>query len=300
MDLKLWLGIGIHIALARRYGPGQRRRRDFIDKFREYCADDSLSQAIRLKAEGDSLMAAKWTSALELGEAMLTGYREKYGRDRNWDVIYTEEQFQIEIPDPRSRSRRDTLGRFASTFDGVYRDRSDGLIKLMEHKTAAQIRTNHLNNDDQAGAYWAFATAVLQDKGVLGPRERIAGITYNFLRKALPDTDRERNAEGLYLNKNGSISKQQPAPLFARHFVERTRAERANQVRRIANEMIIMEQFRAGNLPIIKNNTMDCYWDCEFYTMCTLHEQGAEWREFREAQFIRVDPHANYRPSTEE
>jgi len=297
VNMKLWFGIGVHIALARWYGPGLKRRKDFIDKFLEYCDQDDTSQMLRSSANGE-LAEAKWMEARDLGEGMLKNYVEYYGRDRDWDIIFVEEPFQIEIP--RLDDTAKTLAVFTSAWDGVFRDKRDGQIKLIEHKTAAQIRTAHLALDEQAGAYWALATQVLQARGILGRRERIHGIEYNILRKALPPTDRPRNDKGLYLNKNGSVSKQQPPPFFHREFIEKTRIERSTQIRRIAEELTNLEDYRTGARYITKNPTMDCFWDCAFYTLCQLHEQGAEWREYRDAIFQVQDPYARYRKSTEE
>lgn len=90
--------------------------------------------------------------------------------------------------------------RYNFTWDGVYRDEEDGQLKLMEHKTAASIRLDHLPLDDQAGSYWAVASELLVKQGVLKPGEEIVGINYNFLRKAMKD-QRPQNADGYYTNK---------------------------------------------------------------------------------------------------
>lgn len=291
MNLKLWFGIGMHEAWAHWYGPGLTRRRGWIERFEEYCDHDEFSHM--LKANLNDLEQKDWINARELGIGMLRGYRKHYGLDRNIDMIYAEEPFSIEIPYPGSPNK--TVAIFNSTFDGVYRDKADGLIKLLEHKTAAQIRTNHLPVDDQAGAYWAIASFVLQDKGILGKRERIHGINYNIARKALPPADRPRNRRGEYLNKDGSVSKNQPSPLFYREFVERARVEQARQIQRIGQEVLQIKAIEAGKFAPSKNYTGDCFWDCDFYTMCRLHEQGAEWREFRDALFVVRDPYSRYR-----
>jgi hypothetical protein len=293
-DSKLWFGGGVHVALAHRYGPGRKRRSDFIDVWREFCDKDDDAELIRTTSElGEKI----WTDAKELGEGMLLGYRERWGRDKHWDVVFTEEPMKIRIPHPTLPNRR--VGVFQTTFDGVVWDVEERCFKLLEHKTAAAIQTGHLDLDEQAGAMWALATEVLRHKGILNSKERIAGIEYNFLRKGLPPTDRERNEQGLYLNKNGTVSKSQPAPFFARHFVERTRVENSRQVRRISEEFMQMRRYRTGREPLSKNPTRDCFWDCRFHTMCKLHEQGAEWEEFRESQFRQGDPYYMYRKTTE-
>jgi hypothetical protein len=204
----LWFGTAIHEALAHYYAPGLKRRKDFIDKFRE-SAD---MEAEYMRVNVGSLDEDAFVEARTLGEVMLNGYVEQYGRDRDWDVIATEQTFSLRIPMYKGSDDTDSpiLMQYLATlpdhfllngtFDGVYRDRRDKKIKLMEHKTAATISTGHLPMDNQAGTYWMVAQSVGRDQGWLGKGDNIREIMYNFLRKALPDP-RPRDADGYYTNK---------------------------------------------------------------------------------------------------
>jgi hypothetical protein len=58
-----------------------------------------------------------------------------------------------------------------------------------------------------------------------------------------------------------------------------------------------MNAMRRGELPVYKNPTMDCSWDCAFFQMCELHEQGPGWEDFRDAVFTTQDPYADHRKS---
>lgn len=326
---KLWFGIGIHEALANYYQPGKKRSNDFVDVWREFVDNDEVSVVVRQRGMSGDMDETEWVNAKLLGETMLLGHRDFWERDPNWDVIYAEEPFQIIIPDPRDAEK--DVAIFTSTFDGVVRDSDDGRIKLLEHKTAASISTGHLAMDDQGGAYWAVATNVLRGKGILGPRERIHGIVYNFLRKSLPD-DRPKDAEGYATNKPnkanyqqaitdagfivgaswslprleefadekgivvlGERSKVQPPRLFERETIWRTPKERVTQINRIGSEVLVMEEFRSGRLPLFKNPTRDCPWDCPMYNLCELDEQQQDVDDFREAVFKVEDPYGRYR-----
>lgn len=302
--LPLWFGTGIHEALAQWYRPGLDRGEHPADFWLDWVKDEE--QYIRTNQMGTGNKDDdEFVDARELGEAMLVGYVEKYGIDESWDVIGTETPFQIDIPNPipdlatAMSDPRGILAIYAGTFDGVYRDLEDDSIWLMEHKTAKAISTIHLPLDDQAGSYWAVASKILQHEGVLRKGDSIKGIMYNFLRKAMPD-DRPQNEEGQYLNKDGSVSKRQSAPLFLREPVDRDRRERATQLRRIQNEALRMEA--AGSAPdrLTKNPTRDCPWDCPLYDMCLLHEKGdSSWEDYRDAMFVRRDPYADHRKSAE-
>ena len=288
----LWFGTGIHLALAEWYcGPGSRRGPVPSETWKNWVNDEIRYMCTAIS---ENWREDAYVEAGELGTQLLDAYVEHYGTDDHWDVIAPETAFQVNIP---SKSGDKIVIVYAGTFDLVYRDLRDEKIKLGEHKTAKAISLSHLPLDDQAGSYWAIAPTVLQNTGHLKSGEAIENITYNFIRKSLPDK-REINAEGKYLNKNGTVSKVQPAPLFIREEVYRSPRERANQIERIANETRWMNVIRSGSAPPYKTPTRDCSWDCSFYEMCLLHERGGDdWKEFRRAMFKRQDPYADHRKS---
>jgi len=294
----LWFGTGVHLALANWYRPptrgkykgdGTRRGINPRDTWRDYCKNEvRYIKSIKPKTDGSI-----WTTAEELGHAMLTGYLELYGKDESWEIIGPEYTFAVRIPDRNGNP----LVICNGTFDIVYRDLQDGLIKIEETKTAKVIDTGHLTLDDQAGTYWAIASTILRKEGVLKPKQRIAGIEYNFLRKALPD-DRPVDENGQALNKNGSVSKTQRAPLFERHFVRRSARERNPQIRRIADEYEHKTAVKDGQLPILKTprqSGVDACRGCPFFEMCELHEQGMDWEGYRDKMFEETDKYADHR-----
>jgi Zierdtviridae exonuclease len=287
----LWFGIGVHIALAEWYGYGFERGPLPVDTFRAWVGDEiRFIKASYSDREREWYDEQLYLDAKELGTEMLTGYVARYGKDPDWEVLAIEQPFELEIVEDD-----EVIAIFTSTFDGVYRDHSDGMLKLMEHKTAAQIALAYLALDNQAGSYFAAATLVLRHLGILKEDEDIEGIQYNFLRKAKPDP-RPRNAGGAYLNQDGSVSKKQPPDNFVRPDpIERSPREVGSQIARIADEVGVMNKIRTGELPILKNTGIHCV-RCPFFMMCTLHEKGgAAWMEFRDAEFAKRDPYARYR-----
>jgi hypothetical protein len=281
----LWFGIGVHYALAEWYLKGKKRGPHPADTFEQYCTDELREIKAALPTNAEWYDEPKYEDAHTLGVAMLCEYVNTFGKDPDWHVLAVEQPFAVNL-----LRQGEPVALFKSTFDGVYRDEGDGNIYLMEHKTAAQISTAYLALDDQAGAYWAVASQICRAKGWLKPNEKIAGINYNFLRKSMPD-DREKDAGGNSLNKDGTISKRQPAPAFVREIVLRTEKEKVNQLDRIAEEASIMAMVRSGELPITKNTTRDCTW-CTFFDMCKLHERGGSaWLEFSRSQFVQRNPY---------
>lgn len=98
----------------------------------------------------------------------------------------------------------------------------------------------------------------------------------------------------------GERSKLQPSPLFVREVVHRTSKERATQLRRIQDEAVVMQAMRDRLLPLTKNSTNDCSWDCRFYAMCQLQDNGGNWEDFKRLAFRQEDPYADHRKSTDE
>jgi hypothetical protein len=134
----------------------------------------------------------------------------------------------------------------------------------------------------------------LVHKGILKPKDRIEGLVFNALRKAKPD-QRKVDAEGRSLNKDGSVSKVQPAPLFLREEVWRSPSERVTQARRVQAEAVVMDKMRRGELPIYKTPTEDCV-RCPIFEFCELHESDPEAaEEFADATMTFRDPYRDHR-----
>lgn len=330
----LWFGSAVHEALAAWYLPGFERGPHPVETFENWL-DGERTMLITNDDEEQ-----EYVDARALGVDMLIRYVEHYGKDDSWFVIATEQKGKVILPRPemkifgRTRPEVKRWLRYHFTWDGVYRDMEDEQVKLMEHKTAASIRTDHLPLDNQAGSYHAIANQTLRKMGVLKDTEEIVAITYNFLRKAMADT-RPRNADGHYTNKPvkahyidaigegltgketlaqleaiaaelelvvlGDVSKSQPPLYFERHEVYKTEAERATQIRRIQEEAVFSEAYRKGFLPVVKSPSKDCAW-CPFSKMCELDESGDQEAVelFKELQYHVTSPYEVYQTKSAE
>lgn len=291
--LPLWFGTGWHLALATYYGKGARR---YPKKARQVLIDYFDSELEQIKTiDGDG--AIKYVEAKALALNMWDNYLKTYGTDDHMDIIAVERSEQVEVRDHTGK----LIAVYAFTMDGVYRDKRDhNKIKLLEHKTATIIQLAWLALDDQAGSYLAFMTEVLRHEGLLRPDEAIQDVTYNIARKEVvkPDT-RPRNAEGLALNKDGSISKQQgvQAPLLVRQEVARSAESRNRLIERVAIEVEQMNEMRADPARVYKNphgGPFGCQ-TCPFFQMCQLHEEGGDWEYLRDWQFDVQDPYEAHR-----
>jgi hypothetical protein len=323
----LRFGSLVHSALEAYYKPGTKRGPAPAKTFwRLFQADVEEQGALGYHDED-----GKWSDAGEMGVQLLEDYVVEYGKDERYEVVMTEQAFQVPILHPKT-------GRLVATYtgilDGIWRDLNDGLLFVEDHKTAAVINTTHLALDEQAGAYWTFGQDWIRERGLLKPDEELAGMLYNFLRKAKRD-DRPQNADGHYLNKPakavlleaalklpvkkervkklpvddliklidkrhgkgaaaqlGEISKDQPAPRFYREKVWRDEADREAVRARVLEELREMRLVRRGKLTAYKNpGAMTCNM-CGYRDICELHETGHDWEEVMHQTMETWDPYA--------
>ncbi len=325
--LNLWFGIGVHVALANYYLPGYKRGPHPAETWEKFYADEA---GLFLKTLPNQYIdEEKWEDVLPLGISMLEGYVDLYQGDPGWEVLAPEEICEILVPVD------DSYVRYVLTYDLVFIDHNElrPMIKLGEHKTCKTISTGHLSLDPQAGSYHAVANQVLRKRGWLNPNQKIKGIEYNFLRKAMPDlrpigpTGHRHNkptkqhfvdaliADGQIATmsesaarlqercKNmevfGEISKTQPSPLFHREFIAKTRREDRRQIEQIQIEARHMQAHKDHKGAMLyKNQQWNCSWDCQFKELCEMHEASPDWTEFRDSMFHSRDPYAQYRKSS--
>lgn len=286
-----------HLALAEYYVPGTKRGRNPVEVWDELTTD--LVDFVKTEAKYfDDEIEASWEDARELGHNMLEHYLLHYGDDAHWEVLWVEDQFHQNIAHPLRK--REAIVNYVGTIDLIVRNLETGQIEYVDHKFMKTIEVEHLYIDDQNGGYLAIGTHELRKRGLIGPKEVVRTLVYNFLRKAKKD-ERPQDDNGKYLNKDGSVSKKQPARYFHRERIERIGSERNTQIRRIAQEAYWMKAVRAGKLPIIKTPTRDCRWDCSYFDICQIHEQGeTEALEFaKENLFKKEDPYSEYRGETQ-
>lgn len=317
----LTFGTMIHGALELWYPPGLKRGIHPAETFRKLWAKHG--QAFDQWDDEDNRIKAE-----DLGIAMCEGYVERWAEDDKFiEIIAPEENFEIDVY-RRGKYLCTVVGR----FDALFRDLRTGRLRILEHKTAKSIKHVRINTGygEQGLMYWWAATLWLRHKGVLGPKDYIDGITWNFLRKALPDS-RPQNKRGHYLNKPskaalaarcaseglpdkgtvealtarlelagvnvgllGEVSKLQPGPLFSRQGLPLEPEQLRMFERRLRREAREILLARDGRLDIYKNPTMDCDWDCPFVDVCELHEMGGDYQAVFEYDFKAWDPYEGH------
>lgn len=298
-----------HLALAEWYAPpgakdGFARGPHPAETWDKITKD--YVDSVRNETTGylDDELEITWDDARLLGHDMLVNYVDEYGNDDHWSVLWAEKPFEQYIPSPASLKRKrlgqgelEPFVRYVGTIDLVVRDLEADRIRYIDHKFMKTIETQHLWIDDQNGGYLAIGTHQLRQAGLIGEKEAVRDLIYNFLRKARYP-EKGRNAFGEWLNKDGSVSKRQPTPFFERCVVERTGAERNSQIVRIGEEAEVMAAFSSGQLPLYKSPKRDCRWDCSFFTLCNVDESGGNVAETKKALYRVENPYTEYEDQT--
>jgi len=202
-DLADW-GTLFHEALAEYYIPGTVRGphpADTWDKLAKHHVATIKTMAL------DEAEVATWEDFHELGLTLAEAYVDKYKGDPHWDILDSERRFTVTIPDVRipptivdGKKGYTPICTLVGTFDLCYHDLNDGQVKMVDHKTAGRIFYDHLSLDPQASTYIAVATFALREQGLIGPKEVVKGMEYNFIKRAKLD-ERIRDPEGRARNK---------------------------------------------------------------------------------------------------
>jgi len=283
----LLFGDLVHQSLAIYYKPGRKRgpkpARTFERLYMKHV-DEHGKKYVR-DLEGDDRVEMG-----ELGIEILNNYIAEYGDDDDIEVLFPEFTFKVLL--------RDVGGKpfwYIGRMDALIRWVSNDRTGLFEHKTGSEQLKSHLGLDEQAGSYWTFAPRFLRRKRILKKNEDIDMILYNFMRKVKAD-DRPKDKEGRSLNMDGSVSKRQPTPRFERIPVFRDVDDRITLEKRVRQERFIIRMAEDKKIPIVKNPTKDCSWDCQFVEMCELHETRSYYQDFMRDQFTSDnDPYEDYK-----
>lgn len=290
----LVFGTWVHAALEGWYIPGTKRGVlpdvTFERIYKEYLRSGADEVMVKVGRDIDGVEGTR-LSALDLGMDMLRGYVSLYGKDDRFEVLAPELSFQVDVHHPKTEKYLFTA---VGQIDATVKDRKTNRIGFLEHKTGATLAPFGAPEslDEQSGMYWTFGPDFLRGMGVLGPKEEPDFLIFNRLKKTMAD-ERPTDKAGYSLNKDGSISKKQPAPRFKRTTVYRSAADRQSIMSRSRAVVREMNLVRAGKLSAYKNPDRHCGY-CEFYDMCEAHETGGDWRSIRDTMMTTWDPYEDH------
>ncbi len=167
-DHKLFLGTGVHFALANYYSGN-----DPLVAFNTWVEEELA----KLPPNTDPETLKEFEKDADLGRALITHYVPWAQANDAFNVLAVEQEFVIPIRNPKTGRRCHAV--YAGKFDGIAED-VYGNIWLMEHKTYSKIPSeSELRLDSQAGYYLVAAQEVF-------PNKRVLGVIYTILRKVHP------------------------------------------------------------------------------------------------------------------
>lgn len=317
----LSFGTLVHEALAIYYPPGTERGPHPAEVFAELY-DAEAHKFDQWDDEGNRVPAR------DLGIAMCKGYVDRYGTDPMIEVIAPEQPYAIDVLDRQGNYLVTMVGTFDALARNLKTDRII-LLEHKTAKSIELVQVNSGYGEQGLTYFWA-AEIVGHHEGLLAEDEHVDGVLFNFLRKALPD-ERPQREDGVALNKPskdaiveackaeglnpkgtiptltdrlldagwterriellGEPSKIQPSPLFERQEMLFGPDELDSINTRIRKEAWEMSQVRQGKIPIYKNPSKDCSWDCAFKDACELHEMGQDYEAVLEMDFKPWNPY---------
>lgn len=264
----------IHAALEGYYKPGKKRGPHPAGLF-EKAYEAELKDQVKMGFKDED---GSWHEAGELGVAMLEHYIDTYGADDEYEVVAAEQRFESPIVTPRGNR----VGIYVGVVDKIMRHLPTGFLEIWDHKSAKSIDTSWLALDTQKSGYWTFGVDWLLRKGILKDTEKLRTIKFNFLRKA--KTDERKWTHGpqgqkIYLNQNGSVSKQQPSPFFLRAPVPMSEYERELERVMVTGQLRDIALVRAGKLDMYKSPSKFNCMGCDVRDVCEIHQVGGDHEE---------------------
>lgn len=277
-------GTRVHEALEAFYRPDsvtdpRQALEDAIsDAAREYHA-----QCVQLGVEPDSAVIDKFMKDTDLERAMVEGYFEwlaDTGADAYLKVIAAEEQISV-----TSEEIGAELGKpFAvvGKLDARVLDEVTGFTQFVDHKTVqnfAQLLPT-LQGDAQMLHYHLLLS-------IIYPDQHVDGALYNMLRKV----------------KRGKAAKP---PFYMRETITHNAAEiesyRLKLIGLVANVFEFEGRIaQLGDIGVkmfaqtTKTNT--CSWDCDFFQVCDLFDDGSRVEDAIADLFEERDPMQRYTPT---
>lgn len=215
-------------------------------------------------------------------EALLRGYHLRWG-DEPYDVLAVEAEFEAPLRNPATGQPSRTY-RLGGKVDAIVRDRRDGRVLIVEHKTTSEDASpgseywRRLRMDGQVGIYYAGARALGHD---------VAGCLYDVLRRP---GQRPLKANGRraadetpdeYLARVISAIADAPGDFYARGEVVRLEDEMAEAMHDVWQTAVqIREATITGRHPRNPDACVGFGRTCDFFGVCTGEASLDDWTQF--------------------
>jgi hypothetical protein len=262
------LGNLVHDALAAFYDP--ERKADpvaFVIAAGERMVQESPIDVESIEAD------------VEMARIMLTGYlewREAEGIDQGLTILGTERFAEAQLVEGVT---------LLSKLDAPVLD-ENGAMLAFEHKTTGSLAARM----DTAKLDTQFLTEHL--------------VRYlEAIEAGMPREEAEHLCQGVLVNMLRKVKRTARAnpPFYGRELVTHNIKELSNHWRHVVAVAREIQETRAKldagedhHTVCYPNPTMDCSWDCPFYAICVMADDGSDFEGALAANYEERDPLARY------
>jgi hypothetical protein len=265
----LAIGTRVHLGLAAYYN----------GKFdRDYAMATYEAAGVIDKAKTIDSNDSKIDSEIDLGRIMLEGYFdwvEETGADVGLKLIAPETIIEA----PSGVDGVNLRGRIDARFERL----ADGRRVVMDHKTAAQLSAieNTVHMDEQFRMYHLL--------------ERMEAWAR--------DTSQEKMTDGVIVNVLRKVKRTERAnpPFYERYEVRHNDTDLRNfyvRMHGVIRQILEAEsRLNAGedhHYVVPPNPTNTCSWDCPFYSVCPMFDDGSRAEDFLSEFYTVGDPDERY------
>lgn len=283
-------GTRVHRALQAWYVPDGTTPTDPRDALERVLVEDwtSIKTAAEERGHDEFVigdLSARFEKAASLERAMVEGYvqwLQETGADSQLKVIGAEQKVSAPLYD-HVRADGEIVPVHAMGLLDVraYRT-SDGARLFLDHKTVGSLKdpVAMLPMNEQMLHYHLIEWLSTSDG-----EERCDGALYNMLRRV----------------KRTAAAKP---PFYDRYEVRHNVQELETYRRRLIAEtrdiLHMIERLDAGADPMdvaYPTPSKNCTWDCAFFSICPMFDDGSHVEAAIDSLYITVDPNARYEPT---
>lgn len=230
----------------------------------------------------------EFEKVVSVERSMLEGYMQwltETGADEEFDVISSETPLVVPLVDMRVLTIPIMLFGIG-ILDVRVRRKSNGDIAFLDHKTVASLTQAlpTLRQNEQM-LHYMLLEAISDGQGLQGDMKDVipAGAYYNMLRR---------------VKRTGSAK----PPFFDRKFISHTLHEVRSHAAHVvgASRDIIETGIRLKNgmddmhQIVYPSVRQECSWDCPFFSVCSLFDDGSHAEAMLEARYTKHDPLDRY------
>ncbi len=270
------IGDRVHRALEAVYAPGG----PFLDRA-ALAIEDVIERDRLAVAQCDEVTQEQFVKESDLERIMIEGYVkwvEETGADENLEIVASEQYVEANLQPFEHYGGLKIIGR----LDVVVRQRSDGAIRFIDHKTLDNFGrvTKTMRINEQSRHYQLLHWLTHQT-------DRVGGVIFNMLRRV------KRSARAT-------------PPFYAREEITHNRPVMESYYDRLVGEIWTIlnteNELSSGvdhQVAVPPTVSQMCEWSCPFLNICSMFDDGSRVDDAIAQEYEVVDPLSYYDKSKE-